>query len=59
MLTALRSLEQAEQNLQSAQRQLLSYRVQLYRAIGSRWTEQLKPPDDDPTEADDEEQEDA
>jgi len=57
VLTALRSLRLAEQNLLTANRQLLSHRVQLYRALGSRWTEQLEPPDDDPTESDDEDDE--
>lgn len=60
VLTALRSLEQAEQSLQTARRQLMSYRVQLYRALGSRWTEELEPPDEDPAESKDgEAQEDA
>jgi len=44
-LTALTSLATAEQNLLGAQRQLLSLRVQLYRALGSRWTNELKAPD--------------
>ncbi|MCA9621922.1 MAG: efflux transporter outer membrane subunit [Myxococcales bacterium] len=45
-LTALRSLQQAEQGLLSAERQLLSARVQVYRALGSHWTKSLTPPDD-------------
>lgn len=53
VLTALRSLEQAEQSLLTAQRQALSNRVQLYRALGSRWTRELEPPEDDPTERSD------
>lgn len=44
-LTALASLQAAEQNQLAARRQLLSLRVQLYRALGSRWTDELKPPD--------------
>jgi NodT family efflux transporter outer membrane factor (OMF) lipoprotein len=57
VLTALQSLRRAEQNLLTANRQLLSHRVQLYRALGSRWTEQLEPPEDDPTESDDDQEE--
>ena len=44
-LTALRSLQQAEQGLLSAKRQLLSNRVQVYRALGSRWTTDLERPE--------------
>ena len=44
-LTALRSLQQAEQGQLSAERQLLSARVQVYRALGSRWTRDLTPPE--------------
>jgi NodT family efflux transporter outer membrane factor (OMF) lipoprotein len=50
VLTALRSLQQTEQQLLGARRALLSERVQVYRALGSRWTEDLKAPkkpDDD------------
>jgi NodT family efflux transporter outer membrane factor (OMF) lipoprotein len=43
-LTALRSLQQAEQSLLTTERQLLSARVQVYRALGSRWTGDLAPP---------------
>jgi NodT family efflux transporter outer membrane factor (OMF) lipoprotein len=43
-LTALRSLQQVEQSLLSAKRQLLSQRVQLYRALGGSWTEQVRDP---------------
>jgi outer membrane protein, multidrug efflux system len=46
VLTALRSLQQAEQNLLAAQRQQLSRRIQVYRALGSRWTQDLAPPED-------------
>ncbi len=52
-LTALRSLQQAEQSLLAARRQLLSHRVQLYRALGSRWTAELKRPKDDNPQDDD------
>lgn len=57
-LTALRSMQQAEQSLLGAKRQLLSARVQVYRALGSRWTSELerpKQPDDEPNNGGDEE----
>lgn len=41
-LTALTSLQQAEQQLLAAKRQLLSARVQVYRALGSSWTGELE-----------------
>ncbi|MBW2459254.1 MAG: TolC family protein, partial [Deltaproteobacteria bacterium] len=41
VLTALRSLQAAEQNLLTSKRQLLSQRVQLYRALGSRWAQDV------------------
>ena len=44
VLTALRSQQQTELNLLDAQRQLLSYRVQLCRALGGTWTVDLRPP---------------
>jgi NodT family efflux transporter outer membrane factor (OMF) lipoprotein len=44
-LTALQSLQQVEQNLLAARRRLLAQRVQVYRALGSSWTTQLKAPD--------------
>lgn len=50
-LTALRSLQGAQQTLLNARRQLLSQRVQVYRAMGSRWTTQLTPPQDRNTDA--------
>lgn len=46
-LTALRSLQQVEQNLLAARRRLLAQRVQVYRALGSSWTQELKAPEDD------------
>ena len=49
-LMALRSLQQAEQSLLAARRQLLSNRVQLYRALGSRWTTELERPKDKETD---------
>ncbi|MEM9695301.1 MAG: TolC family protein, partial [Myxococcota bacterium] len=47
VLTALRSLQQAEQTRLTTQRQILSQRIQVYRALGSSWTEELEPPDED------------
>ncbi len=46
-LTALRSLQQVEQNLLAARRRLLAQRVQVYRALGSSWTKKLKAPEED------------
>ncbi len=51
VLTALRSLQAAEQTLLTSKRRLLSQRVQLYRALGSRWTVELEQPGDDEDEA--------
>lgn len=44
VLTALRSLQTLEQQLVTAQRQLLSFRIQLYRALGGAWTEEIERP---------------
>ena len=44
VLTAIRSLQQAELERLHAHRQLISYRVQLYRALGGTWTKGLKRP---------------
>ncbi len=44
VLTTLQSLQQVEQSLLDARRQQLSYRVQLCRALGGDWTQQLQPP---------------
>jgi NodT family efflux transporter outer membrane factor (OMF) lipoprotein len=54
-LTALRSLQQVEQNLLSAKRRVLAQRVQVYRALGSSWTKELKAPKHDDDEGDEEE----
>ncbi len=51
VLTALRSLQAAEQTWLTSKRRLLSQRVQLYRALGSRWTAELEPPGDDEEDA--------
>ncbi len=49
-LTALRSLQLVDQNLLAAQRRGLAQRVQVYRALGSAWTRELKAPEE-PAEA--------
>ncbi|MEM1032293.1 MAG: efflux transporter outer membrane subunit [Myxococcota bacterium] len=51
VLTALRSLQGAEQTLLTTRRQLLSQRIQVYRALGSEWTRRLPAPDDDDDDA--------
>ncbi len=43
VLTALNGLQRAQQAKLAAERQLLSYRVQLYRALGGSWTADLGP----------------
>ncbi len=45
VLTSLSVAQQAEQQLLAARRQLLSYRVQLHRALGGAWTAELAMPD--------------
>lgn len=42
VLTALRTLHASEQSVLGARRQLLSYRIQLCRALGGTWTHELK-----------------
>ena len=44
VLAALESLQTVERSLITAKRQLLSFRVQLYRALGGTWTVALQPP---------------
>ncbi|MFW5876563.1 MAG: TolC family protein [Myxococcota bacterium] len=44
VLTALQAQQQAEQELLAARRQLLSFRIQLHRALGGTWTTELDPP---------------
>ncbi len=44
VLTALSATQQAEQQKLGAQRQRLSYRVQLHRALGGTWTRKLQRP---------------
>ena len=46
VLTSLQSLQQLERSELSARRQALSYRIQLYRALGGSWTGALaRPPE--------------
>ncbi|MBN2430625.1 MAG: efflux transporter outer membrane subunit [Acidobacteria bacterium] len=50
VLTALQSQQQLERSIISARRQLISYRIQIYRALGGTWTTALQrhpvwPPD--------------
>ena len=44
VLTSIQSLHMAEQNLLSSQRQLISHRIQLCRALGGTWTTELDKP---------------
>jgi len=44
VLTALRSHQEVELGLLDAKRQLLSHRIQLCRALGGTWAEQVSPP---------------
>jgi NodT family efflux transporter outer membrane factor (OMF) lipoprotein len=45
VLTALQGLQHLERREISSRRQLISHRIQLYRALGGAWTENLRPPD--------------
>jgi NodT family efflux transporter outer membrane factor (OMF) lipoprotein len=47
VLTALATRQVSELQLVSARRQLVSYRVQLYRALGGAWPEEFGEPEDD------------
>ena len=42
VLTALQTHQENESNLLTAQKQLLSYRIQLCRALGGTWTAEIK-----------------
>jgi hypothetical protein len=42
VLTSLQSVQQTELSLLGARRQLLSYRVQLHRALGGSWVRDLR-----------------
>lgn len=44
VLTALQAEQRAQLSLLAAQRQLLSYRIQLCRALGGSWTRELEAP---------------
>lgn len=44
VLTALRTKQQAEVSLLQARRQLVSFRIQLHRALGGTWTRELEEP---------------
>lgn len=47
VLTALATRQISELQLVAARRQLVSYRVQLYRALGGAWPEEFGEPEDD------------
>ena len=47
VLTALQALQRLELTVLEAHRQLLSFRIQLYRALGGTWTQDLVPPGGD------------
>ena len=47
VLTALATRQISELQLVSSRRQLVSYRVQLYRALGGAWPEEFGEPDND------------
>jgi len=45
VLVALQSLQQTESTLLSAKKQLISFRIQLCRALGGTWTSKLETPE--------------
>ncbi len=47
VLTALATRQRSELQLVAARRQLVSYRVQLYRALGGAWPEEFGDPEND------------
>lgn len=47
VLTALATRQRSELQLVSARRQLVSYRIQLYRALGGAWPEEFGEPKDE------------
>jgi len=47
VLTALATRQVSELQLVAARRQLVSYRIQLYRALGGAWPEEFGEPDDE------------
>ncbi|HHI68920.1 MAG TPA: TolC family protein, partial [Planctomycetes bacterium] len=44
VLTALSAVQQVQRTMVTAKRELLSYRIQLHRALGGDWTGRLAPP---------------
>ncbi|ACY18816.1 efflux transporter outer membrane subunit [Haliangium ochraceum] len=46
VLTALQALQRSQVSLLQAQRQLISYRIQMNRALGGTWTRELSDPDE-------------
>jgi outer membrane protein TolC len=48
VLAALESLQTVERSQIVAERQLLSFRVQLHRALGGTWTLVLEPTEEQP-----------
>jgi outer membrane protein TolC len=49
VLAALESLHTVERSQIVAERQILSFRVQLYRALGGTWTLALEPAEESPS----------
>jgi len=47
VLTALATRQRSELQLVAARRQLVSYRIQLYRALGGAWPEEFGEPEDE------------
>ena len=47
VLTALATRQRSELELVAARRQLVSYRIQLYRALGGAWPKEFGEPEDD------------
>ena len=47
VLTALATRQRSELQLVAARRQLVSYRIQLYRALGGAWPKEFGEPEDD------------
>ncbi len=45
VLTSLQALQRSELSLLQTRRQLISYRIQLCRALGGTWTSRLAPPE--------------
>jgi len=43
VLTSLQTVQTVERNLLAARRQLISYRIGLYRALGGSWADAIRP----------------